>query len=129
MNWIFCCMPLESSSVFLARASAISRRLAQAVARLRASAASGRELAEEDKLVEDLHLLVEAALFGQIADAVEAGALEGLAEETDRPESGMVMPIIMRMELVLPAPLGPSRPNIWPASMERLRSLTATLLS
>ena len=46
-----------------------------------------------------------------------------------RPESGMVMPIIMRMELVLPAPLGPRRPNIWPASIESERSRTATLLS
>ena len=45
------------------------------------------------------------------------------------PESGMVMPIIMRMELVFPAPFGPSNPNIWPASIERLRSRTATLLS
>ncbi len=39
------------------------------------------ELAEEDELVDDLHLLVEAALFGQIADAVEVLAVEGLAEE------------------------------------------------
>ena len=28
MNWIFCCMPLESSSVFLGMASVICRRLA-----------------------------------------------------------------------------------------------------
>jgi hypothetical protein len=41
------------------------------------------EFAEEDKLVEDLHLLVEAALFGQVADALEALALEGLVEEAD----------------------------------------------
>ena len=32
------------------------------------------ELAEEDELVEDLHLLVEAALLGQVADAVESCA-------------------------------------------------------
>ena len=41
------------------------------------------KLAEEDELVEDLHLLVEAALLGQIADAVEQLAREGLAEEAD----------------------------------------------
>ena len=87
------------------------------------------QLAEEDQLVEDLHLLVEAALLGQIAHALQALALEGLVEELMRPESGTVMPIIMRMELVLPAPFGPSRPNIWPASMDRLRLLTATLFS
>ena len=41
------------------------------------------ELAEEDELVEHLHLLVEAALFGQVADAVEGVAGEGLVEEAD----------------------------------------------
>ena len=39
------------------------------------------ELAEEDELVDDLHLLVEAALLGQVADAVEVFAIEGFAEE------------------------------------------------
>ncbi len=39
------------------------------------------ELAEEDKLIEDLHLFVEAALLGQIADAVEVAAREGRTEE------------------------------------------------
>ena len=39
------------------------------------------QLAEEDELVDHLHLLVEAALFGQVADALEALAFEGLAEE------------------------------------------------
>src|SRR5579863_5940844 len=41
------------------------------------------QAAEEDELLEDLHLLVKATLFGQVADAVEAGAVEGLAEEID----------------------------------------------
>ena len=38
------------------------------------------QLAEEDELVEDLHLLVEAALFRQVADAVEVAAVEGFLE-------------------------------------------------
>ena len=84
MNWIFCCMPLESSSVFLSSASAISMRSAQSMARLRASSAREPvQLAEENQLIDDLHLLVEAALLGQIADAVQALALEGLSEEAD----------------------------------------------
>src|SRR5260370_35062065 len=32
----------------------------------------------------------------------------------------------MRIVVVLPAPLGPRRPNTWPAPMERERSSTAT---
>jgi hypothetical protein len=38
---------------------------------------------KEDQLVNDLHFLVEAAFFGQIADALQALALEGLFEEAD----------------------------------------------
>ena len=41
------------------------------------------ELAEEDELVHDLHLLVEAALFREIAYALEEVSVEGLAEEVD----------------------------------------------
>ncbi len=40
--------------------------------------------AEKDELVHDLHLLVEAALFGQVADALEMLAVKRLAEEADR---------------------------------------------
>jgi hypothetical protein len=41
------------------------------------------QLAEEDQLVQNLHLLVEAALLGQVADALEALALKGLSKEAD----------------------------------------------
>src|SRR5439155_5261556 len=41
------------------------------------------QLAEEDELVHDLHLLVETALFWQVADAVEELAAKRLAEEVD----------------------------------------------
>ena len=41
------------------------------------------ELSEKDELVEDVHLFVKAALFRQVADAVEGCALERLAEEGD----------------------------------------------
>ena len=41
------------------------------------------QFAEKDELVHDLHLFVEAALFGQIADALEMFAAERLAEEAD----------------------------------------------
>src|SRR5882724_11353888 len=42
------------------------------------------------------------------------------------PESGAVMPIIMRMVLVLPAPFGPNSPKTPPCSMLKERSFTAT---
>ena len=42
------------------------------------------ELAEENELVEHVHLLVEAALLRQIADARERFASERLVEERDR---------------------------------------------
>src|SRR5258705_10418264 len=38
------------------------------------------ELAEEDELVHDLHLLVETTLFGEVADAFEDGSLKLLVE-------------------------------------------------
>src|ERR1035437_10810120 len=41
------------------------------------------QLAEEDQLFNDLHLLVEAALFRQIADALQALAIERLPKEAD----------------------------------------------
>ena len=51
--------------------SVISSRSHQRWARLRGGGrVEAVELAEEDELVHDLHLLVEAALFGQVADAL-----------------------------------------------------------
>ena len=65
-------------------ASVISRRSHQTWARLLAVVGVETvELAEEDELVHDLHLLVEAALFGEVADALEVLSVEGLAEEVD----------------------------------------------
>src|SRR5438105_575728 len=55
--------------------------------------------------------------------------VKGLPNIFTSPESGIVMPIIMRMVLVLPAPFGPSSPNMVPGSMLNDRSSTATNLS
>src|SRR5258706_10795763 len=41
------------------------------------------------------------------------------------PSSGAVMPTIMRMVVVLPAPLGPRKPKTRPARTSKLRSSTA----
>ena len=87
----------------------MSRRSAHALARFaRFGGLDTVQFAEEDELIEDFHFLVEAAFFGQVADALQALAVEGVAEEVDRSRVGMVMPMIMRMELVLPAPFVPA---------------------
>jgi hypothetical protein len=65
-------------------ASTMSSRSHQRVARREAN--GGREpvqLAEEDELIQDVHLFVEAALLGQVADAAQHGAGEGAVEERD----------------------------------------------
>ena len=81
MNWIFCCMPLESSSTFLPTQSAMPRRVAHCSERRFASAsAQSLESAKKHEVLEHLHLLIEAALFGHIANALEVAPVERLAE-------------------------------------------------
>src|ERR1035437_471212 len=46
------------------------------------------QLAEEDKLVDDLHFFIEAALFGQVADLLQALPLKGLVKEVDAARVG-----------------------------------------
>ncbi len=46
------------------------------------------QTAEEDELVEDIHFLVKAAFLGQIADTVEAPAVEGFFEKINAPRIG-----------------------------------------
>jgi hypothetical protein len=42
------------------------------------------------------------------------------------PEVGVMKPAIMRMVVVLPAPLGPRKPSTSPGSTVKLRSSTAS---
>ena len=79
MNCTFCCIPLESSSTFelphapspAAPANAWARRWPPATA-------DALELGQEDEVFDDLHLLVEAALFRKISNAVEQAAAQRL---------------------------------------------------
>src|SRR5688572_25455045 len=43
-----------------------------------------------------------------------------------RPDEGTRIPMSMRMEVVLPAPFGPRKPNTSPPATEKVRSRTAT---
>ncbi len=105
-------MPLESSSVFFGRASEICMRSHHTWARLVAVACvEPVQFAEEDQLVEHLHLLVQPALFRQVADAVQRRTLKRLAEQRTVPESGRVMPIIMRIDDDLAGPVRPQQPE------------------
>ena len=80
-NWTFCWLPFESSS---------ARRSAKSGTRKRASHDRGLaggdvgrdalEAGEEDELVEDRHLRVQAALFGQVAPGLaRQGPMVGAA--------------------------------------------------
>jgi len=48
----------------------------------------------------------------QVATRSRLWRSKGLSKRLTWPESGMVMPIIMRMELVLPAPFGPAAEDL-----------------
>ena len=41
------------------------------------------------------------------------------------PSSGFVMPVSIRNNVVLPAPLGPSKPTIWPAPTSKSKGAKA----
>jgi len=43
------------------------------------------------------------------------------------PEVGLDTPVKMRMVVVLPAPLGPKKPNVSPSPTEKLISLSAVI--
>ena len=68
MNWIFCWLPFDSCSARRSAYSGMRKRSSQS--RVSRSAALGFhavQLGEEDELVEDLHLGVEAPLLRQVA--------------------------------------------------------------
>ena len=76
MNCTFCCMPRESSSIFaspqsLSAVLSAKRSIHSSMRRSASFAAEPLELGEEAKDAAHLHLLVESALLGEIADAVE----------------------------------------------------------
>jgi hypothetical protein len=50
----------------------------------------------------------------------------GLPRQRTWPASGSSTPRMIRMAVVLPAPLGPTNPNIWPSSTVNDRSSSAT---
>ena len=83
------------------------------------------ELAEKDELIEDLHLLVQAAFFGQIADALEALAMKGLAEEDDLARVGHGDADHHADGTGFPGAVGAQEANIVRARSGRLRLLTA----
>ena len=70
-NWTFCWLPFDSSSARRSANSGTRKRASQDVAsRVAMSARDALEAGEEDELLEDGHLRVEAALLGQVAPRV-----------------------------------------------------------
>ena len=68
---------------------------------------------EVDELVADAHLRVQAALLGHVAEPRAGRGVGGRGRGT-APARGPARstPRTMRMVVVLPAPLGPTKPNI-----------------
>jgi hypothetical protein len=104
-------MPFESSSHAVRsvpRRPTRSRRSgtrAAAVSRL-----TPFELRQIGEKRADAHLAVHAALLRQVADAILGLERRRRAQHRQRPESGNRIDMIMRMQVVLPAPLGPITP-------------------
>ena len=67
------------------------------------------ELREIERLFADAHFFIQSALFGQVADPVNVVG-SGRPSKNTRPLSGAVIRLMMRINVVLPAPFGPSNP-------------------
>ena len=85
MNCTFCCMPLRQLVDLRSVPSFSGEVEALEPASMRVGVAarvSALELGEERELLGDLHLLVQAALLGQVADASAAAASCELGRRT-----------------------------------------------
>ena len=126
MSWAFCCMPLLSSWTFFWRWSYRSRRFSQPTSR---RARLGLAQALEAWQGRPASVRRSGLCTGR---APRAGSRCGASwprpacrqDTAILPPSGLKMSSIMRMVVVLPAPLGPSRPKISPAHTSNDTSLT-----
>ena len=83
------------------------------------------ELAEVDQLVEDLLLRVEAALLGHVAEAAAVGGGDRPAVPAAPRRRGCPSrPMIIRIVVVLPAPLPPTKPVSLPRGTSNETSST-----
>ena len=103
---------LDAVSGAVGQPEPLDPRVGRAAGRGRVHAVQPRE---EDELVTHAHLRVQPALLRQVADARAARRPTGTPSKTTSPRSAASTPRMIRIVVVLPAPLGPTKPNIWPA--------------
>ena len=73
------------------------------------------------KLAVHPHLRIEAALLGHVPERALDSLVDRLATERTSPLSGSSTPSAMRIAVVLPAPLGPTKPTTPPSGTRRER--------
>ena len=84
MNWTFCDMPFESAWTFLSAAAAQAETRQPPVGFAGdVGTPAALQLAVVGEQPPNRHLLVEAALLGQVADAVAGGDRTAVAEDLD----------------------------------------------
>jgi hypothetical protein len=84
------------------------------------------ELGEVGELLAHAHLRIEPAFLGHVADPRRVDARSGSPRQRTSPASASSTPSMIRMAVVLPAPLGPTKPKIWPAATEKKSRSRAT---
>jgi hypothetical protein len=70
-----------------------------------------------------------SALLGHVAEPPAGLGVDRPAAPADLAAVGSSTPSTIRMAVVLPAPLGPTNPNIWPSATVNERSSNATTTS
>jgi hypothetical protein len=67
-----------------------------------------------------------SVVLGHVSDRLRISSVMGCPRQRTWPVSGSSTPRMMRMAVVLPAPLGPTNPNSWPSATVNDRSSRAT---
>ena len=104
-----------------------SRSIQRSAARAAPAAGEPVQAREVHELVAHAHLRVQAALLRHVAEArARARRRSARPFQRTRPASGASTPSTIRIAVVLPAPLGPTKPSIRPGATENVRSSSAT---
>ena len=64
------------------------------------------------RLFADIHFFIKSAFFRQVSDHGDVGRSKAFALEKISPSSGAMIWLMIRIKVVLPAPLGPSSPKM-----------------
>ncbi len=84
------------------------------------------QLGQVDQLLAHAHARIETTLLRHVAEPRARGGVGRAPAPPDSPESGRSTPSTIRIAVVLPAPLGPTNPNICPGATEKESPSSAT---